>query len=274
VVVCVALNGYQIRYRPALRSHRRYCRRYGYGYVLADRPRRRRVPRRSAAWLKIDLVLAALRAGHPAVLLVDADARISGRAPDFRTVFVPGKDVYLANGRSGRPNSGVIVARDSAASRGFFARVRESADRPAPDGRWGDWVDWGENGHVISAWAGFGAGAELDPAWNNTTDPGRPDYIRHQTGPAWASQRPRLGATARRYAAALWSATLRPLDPLPAPAAGGVPAGSPAGGPAGAGGPVPAGGPGPAGGSARAGSGGPGGDAVAAELLRANWGSG
>jgi hypothetical protein len=208
VVICVALNGYQLRYRPMVLSHRRYCRQRGYDYVLADRPLSRRVPRNSAAWLKIDLVNAALEHGHPAVLLVDADAHISRRTPDFRTVFAEGKDVHLALGRSGRPNSGVIVTRNSERSRAFFRQIRDSSDHPVADGRWGEWIDWGENGHVIDAWRGFTAGGELDRMWNNTSDPELAAYIRHETGPAWASRRTPLGTSALRFAAALWARLL------------------------------------------------------------------
>jgi hypothetical protein len=178
LVFSIALNGYGGIWRSCIRSHRTYARRWGFHYACVELPWT--VPPGEAAWLKVPLIVRALEHGrHAWVLFLDADALVRAHCPDFRRVAVPGRDVYLAPGHSGRVNSGVIMARRSAESLRFFRGIVADcesavlAEDAAPY----------ENGHVIKHARASRLVGLVERQWNNTADPGLDDYVRHFTGP-------------------------------------------------------------------------------------------
>jgi len=201
VVVNVAVNGYGWMYPDCVRSHHRYAREHGYA-VLRLTSAEVRVDRPDAAWVKLDLLLAALEDGAPWALLVDADADVTPATPRLESVAVEGRDVYAARGRSGRWNSGVLIVRNTASARALLRGIRDSWDTPVPEDQWGTWTDWGENGHVIHALDRYDGVHELPVEWNNSVDPDRPSFIRHRTGNL--SQSGRLVHEVRRQAVKAW----------------------------------------------------------------------
>jgi len=179
LVFSMGFNGYQWIYRDLIASQRRYCERHGYDYVMVQRPGFTPLLK-ECAWLKLPLIADALRAGRPWVLFLDADVRISDHAPALEGTFTSGKAFYLAKGRSGRVNSGVIAATNTTGTIQMLDDIVAAAQRPIPAE---DDVGWGENGHVIHFLKSSPLLHELDTRWNNTTDASSSDYFRHYTGP-------------------------------------------------------------------------------------------
>jgi hypothetical protein len=183
VVISIAHNGYDRAYARCKASQVAYARRHGYEYVLVDHPRGRIEPALSA-WLKVPTLRAALLAGHDWVMYVDIDCEIQPGCPPIASAFDrqdAGKAVLMANGRSGRLNSGVIVARRSPAAIDFLDRVMASATEDVPDEMRASLKY--ENGNIIWVAEGDASIGLLHEGWNNSQDPAMRDFIRHYTGP-------------------------------------------------------------------------------------------
>jgi hypothetical protein len=188
LVFSIALNGYGWAWRSCIHSHRRYAERWSFDYACVDLPWT--VSPAEAAWLKVSLLIRALEGGcYPWILFLDADALVRSHCPDFRCVATAGRDVYMAHGRSGRVNSGVIMVRLSAESVRFFRDiVADCEGTVSPE----DAAPY-ENGHVIKHAKASPLVGLIERRWNNTADPKLDDYIRHFTGPMTPQ-----GAVARR----------------------------------------------------------------------------
>lgn len=182
VVLNVHTPRYKRLFRNALSTQRAYAERYGYAYH-SEALRQEDAAR--AKWRKLEMVEQLLKA-HGCVLLLDADCFVMDSAPDVREELIPGKDIYMAKGRSGRFNSGVMLVRSTDLATEFVHRIVA--------GRYTMEIDpenrvsaAGENGHVIqlSMSPEFAPTiAELSSIWNeNRTDAGE-GYILHLvTGP-------------------------------------------------------------------------------------------
>jgi hypothetical protein len=167
-----------------------------------------------------------LAKGYDWVLFLDADCEVRPDCPSIETVYRPGKVVYAANGHSGRPNSGVIIVRNSPEAVAFFRQLLDEADN-AEAIPMRDRAPY-ENGHFIHYSKQFPLFETLDSKWNNASDSRVRDFIRHYTGPMRAIYRvdwsgrhmPRLTlALARlRYGLArrLWLQSEAPLKSPPA----------------------------------------------------------
>jgi len=204
LVFSIAHNGFAHKFRPCLRSQQRYCERQGYAYVAATRPLRVPDPALSA-WLKVPLLLAAIRGGYDVVMYVDADCRIQDRAPAIEPFVNAEKDIHMALGRTGRMNSGVIVAKGGSGADRFLATTLDSATHDVPE------ADRArlkyENGNLIHVARRLGGVGILDPRWNNTENPDAEDYVRHYTGPMAARYHQ------RRFTTALLRAIATTIDP-------------------------------------------------------------
>lgn len=176
----VALNGYATSYRAAIKSHEAYAARIGARYAKVVRPYAKDPA--LAAWLKIPLMLAGLENGYEWVGYIDADCVVRTRAGDFRSVLpASDADVYMAEGRTGRINSGVMFARSSESSVQYFNKVMESITRPVDEqDRQG--LKY-ENGNVIHIDRTQQSVARMPLEWNNTYDTDLNDSIRHFAGP-------------------------------------------------------------------------------------------
>ncbi|ROS60968.1 hypothetical protein EDF38_0044 [Frigoribacterium sp. PhB160] len=175
----VALNGYGTSYRRAIRSQEAYARRLGAEHVSVTKPFVKDPA--LAAWLKVPLLASALASPRKWVAYIDADCVVSEQAPDFRESITSGTvDVHMAEGRSGRVNSGVIFARNSEASRGYIDRVLATlTESVSLEDRAG--LKY-ENGNFIYVDRTVSRADRLPLEWNNTFDPDLVDHIRHYTG--------------------------------------------------------------------------------------------
>ncbi|QCR41361.1 hypothetical protein C1N74_13660 [Microbacterium sp. SGAir0570] len=180
LIYTVGQNGYDIAYRRCIASQRSYAARLGVTYAAVTEPKR--MPDTAiSAWLKIPLLLQALEAGYEHVAFIDADAEVRETAPDFRLELTGDADVAMALGRSGRMNSGVILARNGDGALEYFRRVMESIVEEIPDEARANLKY--ENGNVIYVTDQIGGVEVLDQRWNNTADPDLDDHVRHYTGP-------------------------------------------------------------------------------------------
>jgi len=180
LIFTIAQNGYGTAFLQCIASQREYSRTLGAEFVVVNRPSRVHDTALSA-WLKIPLMLQALESGYDWVAYIDADCEVRVGAPDFRESLEPvSGDVFMAHGRSGRVNSGVMFAKNSHGSRQFFSRVLESITTsiPAEDRASLKY----ENGNVIHVERVHGGVTVMDQAWNNTYEPELADHVRHYTG--------------------------------------------------------------------------------------------
>jgi hypothetical protein len=187
LVFTIAQNGYGAAYLTCIASQRAYAKRIGAEYVSVTKPRS--VPAAAlSAWLKVPLMLHALESGYDWVAYIDADCEVKQDAPDFRKELASSpKQVFMALGRSGRVNSGVMIARRGEESEAYFARVLGSATEKIPAEDRADLKY--ENGNVIYVTRLTDAVDTLPGEWNNSIDPGLRDHIRHYTGPMRAQLR-------------------------------------------------------------------------------------
>jgi hypothetical protein len=174
LVFSVGLNFYDKIYDRCIASHQRYAQRQGYDYVLVNQPRWATVI--ESVWLKVPLLLAALKAGYDWVFFVDADCEVRAITPRVETLAVPGKSLYFGQGFSGNINSGVIIAQNTPEARAFFQEVFNATQREVPE------MDWGENGHIIHFCKGNKNVQILDKRWNNNVDVNLDDYVHHYSG--------------------------------------------------------------------------------------------
>jgi hypothetical protein len=209
MVFSIATNGYDVRYRQCIRAQRAYCSRYDYDYVLVDKPARVAEPALSA-WLKVPLLLSSIASERAWVMFLDADCAPQPDAPPLSSLEAQPGSVFLANGRSGRLNSGVIICRGDAVAQRFLQAVYDSYADEIP---LADRAPY-ENGNVIHIANTIGGVIQLPQAWNNSVDPLSEDYIRHYTGPMAAELRIPLADRVMFRVARLWTSQRRvsPLD--------------------------------------------------------------
>lgn len=181
LVFSIALVGYDRLFESCIETQRQYCRNCSYQYVLVDHAPRRLRPI-EAAWLKIPLIISALKAGYEWVAFIDADCDVRNNMPCFPEYFDSlelEKSIFLSPGFSGRVNSGVIFIKNSAASVEFFQSVINHADQDVPQE---DRTDY-ENGHIIF----FGKNSPdvyllEHNLWNNNSKLDDESYIQHYSG--------------------------------------------------------------------------------------------
>lgn len=171
LVFCVALNGYDRIYQGCIKSQRHYAKQQGYCYRLISH--QASVSITASAWVKIPLLIQALEQGYDWVAFIDADCQIKPQTPSLQSLEISGKSLYMADGFSGRINSGVMISKNDPQLHAFLQLIYDNCDKTFPE------TDWGENGHLIhfaKNWAGI---HKLDRRWNNNAEPELQDYIRH-----------------------------------------------------------------------------------------------
>ncbi|MFB6489521.1 hypothetical protein P2A57_23150, partial [Xanthomonas perforans] len=184
LIFTIAQNGYDVAYGRCLESHRAYADDLGATYVAVTEPKRQ-PDTAVSAWLKVPLLLDAIRSGYSRVAFIDADAEVKPGTPNFDSSFTAGRPLGMALGRSGRLNSGVIFARQSPETVSFLERVMSSMLEEIPDEARAHLKY--ENGNVIYVDARLGGVERIDLIWNNTWDPGLDDHSRHYTEPLRAT---------------------------------------------------------------------------------------
>lgn len=192
----VGTNLYDRIFARCIASQREYAARCGYDYLLVRRPYWSNFL--ESAWLKIPLLLSALEAGYDWVVFLDADCLVRGHTPPVQTLEAPGKALYIGRGFSGNVNSGVMIVRNGADAREFFARVLAAAPVRVPE------TDLGENGHVIHFCHRFPAVVQvIERRWNNNADLALDDYVRHYSGGGPMRDSYRFGLQGRGWKFAL-----------------------------------------------------------------------
>lgn len=185
----IALNGHQWLYKQLRKSHQLYADRMGYQYVQVTRPGFSALGN-EVAWLKISLAIHALKIGYPWVIFLDADTEVADIAPDIRWQRKPGKSFFIANGFSGRPNSGVLIIQNTHESLNLLETILESALSPI-DADCS--VGWGENGHIIYHTRNHPSVQIIDSRWNNNHHCKLTDFIRHYSaGPMRKHYQPNM----------------------------------------------------------------------------------
>lgn len=177
LVLSIGLSGYDRVFKRCVDSHRAYCRRHGYGYDIVTRVPGGATPPESS-WLKVPLMLEALDRGYEWVAFFDSDCEVRPHTPPIPTLQQPGKSVYLAVGKSGRFNAGVIIVRNTPESRDYLRRVLAHAEQEVPAE---DQAPY-ENGHVIHFARGNDAVGTLDRTWNNNVELVPTDFVQHFSG--------------------------------------------------------------------------------------------
>jgi len=175
LIFTVALNGYQWRYRSLIKTQQAYAQRFGHHYLAITQPWASNLGL-EVAWLKVRVIVEALRLGYQQVMFLDADTRVAPDAPDIMELLHSSYSIFAARGYSGRFNSGVLLVKNDAQARHFFKQLLSSATMPIPKE---DEVGWGENGHFIHLAKHSDIVGELSPVWNNNQYPGLKDYVRH-----------------------------------------------------------------------------------------------
>ncbi|MDQ0301534.1 hypothetical protein [Ancylobacter polymorphus] len=184
-LVTIATDGFQYLWLHCVESQQRYAARHGYDHQLMTT---NAYPALPPHWAKVTACLTLLARGHD-VFLLDCDACIRADAPRFTDLLERerGYDIFIANGWSGRPNSGVVVFRGGASSTApaFLERCLANRHKELPEE---DRVTaHGENGHFIHFLKDepFRSKAFiLDDRWNKIVPPATSgDFIIHYTGP-------------------------------------------------------------------------------------------
>ncbi len=174
----IATGGYKKIFESCINTHIEYCKKNGYHYTLIDQ-----VPRKlsgaESSWIKLSLIKMALNKGYEWVAFIDADCDINVSMPLIEEYFEnldKTKSIFLAKGKSGRINAGVIFAKNTPEAYNFFENIINNADKQVP---LEDRAPY-ENGHVIY----YGKG---DPnvciiehkLWNNNSEIDPKSYIQH-----------------------------------------------------------------------------------------------
>lgn len=179
----VALGGHRWLFSPCIRTQCDYARCMGFDCAVvrhAFEPSRAQ----ASAWLKVPLLISALRNGYDAVGYFDADCEVRAHTPDFRAVFDGAHaeaGLAMAPGHSGRLNSGVIFARATGHAIGLLERIVENAERPVPTAERTTY----ENGHFIHYATGHPALLVIPhDRWNNNSRLNPSSYVQHYSGGA------------------------------------------------------------------------------------------
>ncbi|VUD46959.1 hypothetical protein TDB9533_00929 [Thalassocella blandensis] len=175
IVFSLGACGYHWEYAKNIASHRRYCEKHGYQYILIDTPKFTWLGM-EIVWLKILYLQHFLAFDVDWVMCIDADAEIKECCPPLTEIQAPEKSIYMAKGYSGRYNSGVLIVRNTIESQQFFSTILSNRHCTLPTD---DDVGWGENGHIIHFAKGKTFVQAICRKWNNNHDPEMKDYIRH-----------------------------------------------------------------------------------------------
>jgi hypothetical protein len=181
LVFSIALEGYSGLFKPCIETQRAYCKAHGFTYILVDKSPRTLLPT-EAAWLKIFLLREVLKAGYKWVAFIDADCEIRPHTPSFREYFEEygtNQNIFLANGFSGRINSGVIFMKFSVEALDYLDTVIKNGDHPVSEE---DKAPY-ENGHMI-AYGKNNPNIHIieSKKWNNNSRPDKNSYIQHYSG--------------------------------------------------------------------------------------------
>ncbi|NEO93667.1 MAG: glycosyltransferase family 77 protein [Moorea sp. SIO3G5] len=191
-IFSIATNGYDEIYKDYLTSHQNYANKHGYKYIAFTKSPPQGISGTNSAWLKVAIILNALKKGYQNVFFIDSDALIRDYTPEIESVFCPNKFIYMSVESSGNFNSGVIIVINTDKSIKFFNKLLLRADLPNFLLPKSDRCLY-ENGHVINLAKKSPIVQIISPKWNynfNTVLPeNEKEYILHGRG-SW-NKKPR-----------------------------------------------------------------------------------
>jgi hypothetical protein len=161
----IATNGYDQIFQDCLDSHRNYAKKMGYKYIAFTKSPPNGISGTNSAWLKVALMLQALKQGYKSVFFIDADALIRSYTPAIESVFCADKYIYMSVESSGNFNSGVIMVINDNQSIKFFEKLFLRADVPGFMLPKSDRCLY-ENGHVINLAKKSQIVQIISPQWN------------------------------------------------------------------------------------------------------------
>lgn len=181
LVFSIALGGYAELFGNCIKSQKSYCKRYDFQYIsVKNSPIK--LPPSEAAWLKLFLLRSALLKNFEWVSFLDADCFVRSHAPSFVEKFKnfdKPKSIFMAQGFSGRINSGVIFIRNTPEALAYLDEVIENKDNPVPKE---DQAPF-ENGHMIKYGKNNPSVKIIDNRlWNNNIELDHGSYIQHYSG--------------------------------------------------------------------------------------------
>ena len=181
----IATNGYDEIFQDCLDSHKKYATNQGYKYIAFTKSPPNGISGTNSAWLKVAIILRALKKGYENVFFIDADAFIHEYTPPIKSVFCSEKYVYMSVESSGNFNSGVIIVINNPQSIKFFEKLLLRADIPNFMLPKSD-RNLYENGHVINLAKKSPIVQIISPKWNynfNTIlEENEKEYIQHGRG--------------------------------------------------------------------------------------------
>jgi glycosyltransferase involved in cell wall biosynthesis len=204
------------QWRECVDSHAAYCRKFGHAWIVVSSPLSSKpsLSWNDWSWQKIYALQQAMERFPDGayLMLVDADVLIAHNTPDWtqeewcnRGTSLP--FVFMAKGHSGRFNAGVQMYRNCPEARSFLRvliglhqnpRNTPAGYAPLPPALQSFFL--AENGPIIHLTSCRPEIVEEIPAkWNNTSEPGLADHLRHFTGP----MKGEFQAVARRRPVAL-----------------------------------------------------------------------
>jgi hypothetical protein len=82
----IATNGYDEVFQDCLDSHKKYATNQGYKYIAFTKSPPDGISGTNSAWLKVAIILRALKKGYENVFFIDADAFIHEYTPPIESV--------------------------------------------------------------------------------------------------------------------------------------------------------------------------------------------
>lgn len=185
LIFTIATNGYDEVFKDCLDSHNKYAMNQGYNYIAFTKSPPSGISGTNSAWLKVAIILRALKKGYKNVFFIDSDALIQDYTPPIESFFCPEKFVYMSVESSGNFNSGVIIVINNEQAINFFKKLLFRADLPGFILPKSD-RNLYENGHVINLAKNSTIVQIISPKWNynfNTVLPeNEQEYILHGRG--------------------------------------------------------------------------------------------
>ncbi|MDX1699730.1 MAG: hypothetical protein R3250_03880 [Melioribacteraceae bacterium] len=201
LVFTIALNGYSQLFKNCIESQKKYCQKFDYKYSIVKKTPPP-LSNTDSAWLKLYLIREALKMDFEWIAFIDADCQIRLHTPDFRqyvTNLNSKASIFMAQGFSGRINSGVILIKNTSSALNFLNLVLDNRYKeiPAED------EALYENGHVIH-YGKDNPYVEIIPnrLWNNNIEFNKESYIQHYSGGILRShylKKHRIKALLHRY---------------------------------------------------------------------------
>lgn len=185
---CAASDDYVEKYSNFIQSHKRYCMKHDIDYYIENDPLEPDQTKKEWYWKKITCVEKYFDR-YDYVGVVDADLFILNRAPDIRTILDSKNSIFYANGKTGKPNSGFVIIKNSKKGKHYLSTVleyRKIAGKLKPN-------TGGENGSVIHYIKNFPKFTkEIDRKWNFSSFKGqRFAYCLHFTKQLRGKLKPR-----------------------------------------------------------------------------------